>query len=115
MVLGSPGGSTIITSVYQTIVNVLDFGMSAQEAVSATRFHHQLIPEDLVTYSVMKPLPEEIVGELTSRGYRAVPHEWEFGDLQLVLRTGERWFAASDPRGRGVARVLPGAKSAGRE
>jgi gamma-glutamyltranspeptidase/glutathione hydrolase len=106
MVLGSPGGSTIITSVYQTIVNVLDFGMSAQEAVSATRFHHQLIPEDLVTYSVMKPLPEEIVGELTSRGYRAVPHEWEFGDLQLVLRTGERWFAASDPRGRGESRVL---------
>jgi len=106
MVLGSPGGSTIITSVYQTIVNVLDFGMSAQEAVSATRFHHQLIPEDLVTYSVMKPLPEEVVGELTSRGYRAVPHEWEFGDLQLVLRRGDRWSAASDPRGRGKSRLL---------
>ncbi|HUG04846.1 MAG TPA: gamma-glutamyltransferase [Steroidobacteraceae bacterium] len=106
MVLGSPGGSTIITSVYQAIVNVLDFGMSAQQAVAATRFHHQLIPEDLVTYSVTRPLPEEVVRELTARGYRAVPHEWEFGDLQLVLRTGDRWSAASDPRGRGESRVL---------
>jgi gamma-glutamyltranspeptidase/glutathione hydrolase len=106
MVLGSPGGSTIITSVYQAIVNVLDFGMSAQQAVAATRFHHQLIPDDLVTYSVTRPLPDEVVRELTSRGYRAVPHEWEFGDLQLVLRTGDRWSAASDPRGRGESRVL---------
>ncbi len=106
MVLGSPGGSTIITSVYQAIVNVLDFGMSAQQAVAATRFHHQLIPEDLVTYSVTRPLPEEVVRELALRGYRAVPHEWEFGDLQLVLRTGDRWSAASDPRGRGESRVL---------
>ena len=106
MVLGSPGGSTIITSVYQAIVNVLDFGMTAQQAVAATRFHHQLIPQDLVTYSVTRPLPEEVVRELRSRGYRAVPHEWEFGDLQLVLRTGDRWSAASDPRGRGESRVL---------
>jgi gamma-glutamyltranspeptidase/glutathione hydrolase len=106
MVLGSPGGSTIITSVYQAIINVLDFDMSAQQAVAATRFHHQLMPEDLVTYSVTRTLPEEVVRELTSRGYRAVPHEWEFGDLQLVLRTGDRWSAASDPRGRGESRVL---------
>jgi gamma-glutamyltranspeptidase/glutathione hydrolase len=106
MVLGSPGGSTIITSVYQAIVNVLDFGMTAQQAVAATRFHHQLIPEDLVTYSVTRPLPEAVVRELASRGYRAMPHEWEFGDLQLVLRTGEHWSAASDPRGRGESRIL---------
>jgi gamma-glutamyltranspeptidase/glutathione hydrolase len=106
MVLGSPGGSTIITSVYQAIVNVFDFGMSAQQAVAATRFHHQLIPEDLITYSVTTPLPEEVVRELATRGYRAVPHEWEFGDLQLVLRDGDRWSAASDPRGRGESRVL---------
>ncbi len=45
MVVGSPGGSTIITSVFQTILNVVDFGMSMQEAVSAPRFHHQWKPE----------------------------------------------------------------------
>lgn len=45
MVVGTPGGSTIITSVFQTILNVIDHGMSMQEAVSAARFHHQWFPE----------------------------------------------------------------------
>ena len=42
MVVGTPGGSTIFTSVFQTIVNVIDFGMSPVEATDAARFHHQL-------------------------------------------------------------------------
>jgi gamma-glutamyltranspeptidase/glutathione hydrolase len=45
MVVGTPGGSTIITSVFQTILNVLEFDMTAQESVSATRFHHQWKPD----------------------------------------------------------------------
>lgn len=45
MVVGTPGGSTIITSVFQTILNVLEFGMTAQESVSAARFHHQWKPD----------------------------------------------------------------------
>lgn len=45
MVLGSPGGSTIITSVFQTLLNVIDYKMSMQEAVDATRFHHQWMPD----------------------------------------------------------------------
>ncbi len=45
MVLGSPGGSTIITSVFQTIMNVAEFEMTMQEAVSAKRFHHQWLPD----------------------------------------------------------------------
>ena len=45
MVVGSPGGATIITTVFQTIVNVLDFGMNMQEAVSAPRFHSQWLPD----------------------------------------------------------------------
>lgn len=106
MVLGSPGGATIITSVYQAIINVLDFGMTAEAAVAATRFHHQLLAEDLVTYSVTRPLPDDVIRALESRGYRALPHEWEFGDLQLILRDGTGLHAASDPRGRGESRVL---------
>src|SRR5690606_19206531 len=47
MVVGTPGGSTIITSVFQTILNALEFGMSAQESVSAARFHHQWQPEQI--------------------------------------------------------------------
>ena len=106
MVLGSPGGSTIITSVYQAIVNVLDFGMSAAEAVGASRFHHQLLPPELVTYSPMFPLPATTRDTLGRLGYRVEPHDWEFGDLQLVLRGAGGWEAASDPRGRGESRIL---------
>lgn len=49
MVVGSPGGSTIITSVFQTILNVIDYGMTMQQAVSAKRYHHQWLP-DLIQY-----------------------------------------------------------------
>ncbi|MDG2432177.1 gamma-glutamyltransferase, partial [Flavobacterium sp.] len=49
MVVGSPGGSTIITSVLQTILNVHEFNLSMQEAVNAPRFHHQWLP-DLITF-----------------------------------------------------------------
>ena len=47
MVLGSPGGSTIITSVIQNILNVLEYDMTMQEAVSAPRFHHQWLPDSI--------------------------------------------------------------------
>ncbi|MBZ0113372.1 MAG: gamma-glutamyltransferase, partial [Thermoanaerobaculia bacterium] len=70
MVLGTPGGSTIFTSVFQTILNIVDFGMTPSEAVSVTRFHHQLLPPDLVTYSPGRPLPEATVEDLEGRGYR---------------------------------------------
>jgi gamma-glutamyltranspeptidase/glutathione hydrolase len=106
LVLGSPGGATIITSVYQAIANILDFGMSASEAVGASRFHHQLLPPDLVSYSPSRPLPPATIESLAARGYRVEPHPWELGDLQLVLRDQEGWQAASDPRGRGQSRVL---------
>jgi gamma-glutamyltranspeptidase/glutathione hydrolase len=49
MVTGSPGGRTIINTVLQTIINVVDFGMNAQEAVDAPRFHHQWLP-DVIRY-----------------------------------------------------------------
>ena len=48
MIVGTPGGSTIITSVLQTILNVYEFGMNIQKAVSAARFHHQWLPDNIV-------------------------------------------------------------------
>lgn len=48
MVVGSPGGSTIITSVMQTILNVYEYGLGMQEAVNAPRFHHQWLPDVVV-------------------------------------------------------------------
>lgn len=106
LVVGSPGGSTIFTSVFQTIVNVTDFGMSAQDAVSASRFHHQLLPPDLITFSVTVPLPDATVEALSKRGYNAIPHPWEFGDVQLIWRQGEGFDTGADPRGRGEAKEL---------
>ena len=106
MVIGTPGGSTIFTSVFQTIVNILDFGMTPEDAVGATRFHHQLLPPDLVTYSPLRPLPQETILALGDRGYRAEPHFFPFGDLQVIVQSGDEIQAASDPRRRGESRIV---------
>ncbi len=106
MVLGTPGGSTIFTSVFQTIVNVIDFGMTPLAAVGATRFHHQLLPPDLITMSISRPLPQETISALGDRGYRVEPHSWEFGDVQIIWRDQGELKPAADPRDRGVANVI---------
>ena len=106
MVVGTPGGSTIFTSVFQTIVNVIDYGLTPAESVGATRFHHQLLPPDLITMSVEKPLPAETISTLGDRGYRVEPHSFEFGDVQLIWRDGTTLIPAADPRDRGVARTI---------
>jgi len=106
MVLGTPGGSTIFTSVFQTIVNIVDFGLSPAAAVGATRFHHQLLPPDLITMSISRPLPGETISALGDRGYRVEPHPFEFGDVQVIWRDGDKLLPAADPRDRGVARVI---------
>ncbi len=105
MVAGTPGGSTIFTSVFQTIVNVIDFGMSPLDATDAARFHHQLLPPDMIMYGPSRPLPEEVVSELEDRGYRLMA-PWDFGDMQVIYDNGEAVQAASDPRNRGESRVI---------
>ncbi len=108
LVLGTPGGSTIFTSVYQVITNILDFDMSLNEAVSATRFHHQLPQELEVRFDKSRPLPDDVIGELTEKGYDAHPNWWgDIGDVQAIwVRPDGVIEAASDPRGRGVAEVF---------
>jgi gamma-glutamyltranspeptidase/glutathione hydrolase len=106
MVLGTPGGSTIFTSVFQTIVNIKDFGMTPADAVGATRFHHQLLPPDLIVYSPGRPLSEATISALADKGYRAEPNSWEFGDMQVIYKDGPGVVAASDPRNRGESRVI---------
>ena len=65
--LGSPGGSTIITSVLQTILNVKEFGMSMQEAVDAPRFHHQWLPDEILFEP--KGFEAHILDSLEQKGY----------------------------------------------
>jgi gamma-glutamyltranspeptidase/glutathione hydrolase len=105
MVVGTPGGSTIFTSVFQTIVNVVDFGMTPLAATDAARFHHQLLPPDLIMYGPSRPLSEEVVGELKDRGYRLMA-PWDFGDMQVIYTAGDDVQAASDPRHRGQSRII---------
>jgi len=106
MVLGTPGGSTIFTSVFQTIVNVIDFGMTPLAAVGAARFHHQLLPPDLITMSISRPLPQETISALGDRGYRVEPHSFDFGDVQIIWRDQGELKPAADPRDRGVGKVI---------
>ena len=109
MVLGTPGGSTIFTSVFQAIVNITDFDMSPYEAIESTRFHHQLLPPDEITYNgftIGNPLPKETISQLGEKGYKAIPHDYDFGDVQVIMREDESWIAASDPRDRGDSRII---------
>ena len=79
MVTGSPGGRTIINTVLETIVDVVDFGMNAQEAVDAPRFHHQWLP-DQISYEKYG-LSADTVAELQKRG-----HKLEAGSAQGVAQ-----------------------------
>lgn len=67
MVVGTPGGATIITSVFQTILNVYEFDMNMQEAVDAPRFHHQWLP-DAIRYE-LGMFPEALKQQLKALGY----------------------------------------------
>ncbi len=106
MAVGTPGGSTIFGSVFLTIAAIVDGGLNAADAVALPRFHHQLLPPDLVTFTPSRPLPQTTTADLEQMGYRVEPHGWEFGDLQVVWFDGTAWQAAADPRHRGTARIL---------
>lgn len=103
MAVGTPGGSSIITSVFQTIVNVVDKAMDAQDAVNATRVHHQLFPKDQIDYN--PNLPKDTKDALNLMGYTLRKNNY-MGDVQLVVKQHGEWQAASDDRGRGESKVI---------
>jgi len=105
MVVGTPGGSTIFTSVFQAIMNVMDFGMSPLEANGAARFHHQLLPPDVILTQPDSPLPEETLSLLGDLGYKT-RDIYNYGDLQMIYDDGETVRAASDPRNRGQSKII---------
>lgn len=106
LVLGTPGGSTIITSIFQVITNLYDFEMPLQKAVAAPRFHHQLLPKDQITMEPYAPLTAEVQQELTKKGYIMHTQGWNLGDVQAIQITTAQVKAAADPRSRGVAKVI---------
>jgi len=97
MVVGTPGGSTIITSVFQTILNVIDFNQSMQSAVAAKKFHHQWLPDQIDVED--KALDSLTIEKLKAKGYKIVPRG-SIGRVDAILRTKWGYYeGGADPRG----------------
>ncbi len=105
MIIGTPGGSRIFTSIFQVLVDVYDFNMPLQEALRQFRFHHQLLPENTIYSEPYTPFSADLTRALTERGYRIEAQTFN-GDIEAVQILGDKPSPASDPRGRGVSMVL---------
>ena len=97
MVVGTPGGSTIITSVFQTILNVIEFNQGMQQAVSSKRFHHQWLPDEV---DVEKgAIDSTSRAKLQQKGYKIVDHG-PIGRVDAILKTKWNYYeGGADPRG----------------
>jgi gamma-glutamyltranspeptidase/glutathione hydrolase len=96
MVVGTPGGTTIPTSVFQSIVNVIDFGMNADDAVNKPKFHHQWQP-DLIL--VENGFPKDVLEKLRSIGYKIAGPEGIGRTEMILIKADGRIEAAADTRG----------------
>lgn len=102
MVVGTPGGSTIITSVFQTIINVLEFDMTAQESVSASRFHHQWKPDRIDVEA--KAIDENTRKSLEKDGY-TIRKRGNIGRVEnIVVLPNGKLQAGADHRGDDTAK-----------
>ena len=101
MVLGSPGGPTIITTVANILLGVIDYGLDVQAAVNAPRFHNQWLPDTIILEDRISP---DTIHLLENKGQKVqIRHFW--GDAECIEvdpRTGER-LGASDGRNNGKA------------
>jgi gamma-glutamyltranspeptidase/glutathione hydrolase len=105
LVIGTPGGSRIFTTVFQVMSNLYDFHLSLADALAAQRFHHQLLPADTIFWEPYRPITGELAKALEARGYRLQGQGWD-GDVQVIRINGDTPEAAADPRGRGVTRLF---------
>ncbi len=102
MVVGTPGGTTIPTSVIQTIVNIVDFGMTPEDAVNKPKFHQQWLPDEIAVENNFNPAT---IDALTAMGY-VVKKRGEIGRTELILITNDKKksiVAVGDKRGDDAA------------
>lgn len=101
MVLGSPGGSTIITSVFQVLLNVIEFEQDLPSAVQAPRFHHQWLPDQI--YIEEGAIPESEQQQLKKMGHQFKLRE-PIGRVDAIIRLPNgKWQGAADQRGNDSA------------
>ena len=95
LVVGTPGGTTITTSVFQTLVNVLEFDMSASDAVNKPKFHHQWLPDEIF---VETGFPVDVKQKLEQMGY-VIKERRQIGRTELIKISGGKIEAIADRRG----------------
>jgi gamma-glutamyltranspeptidase/glutathione hydrolase len=96
IIVGTPGGSTIITSVFQTILNIIDHGMDAPSSVAAPRFHHQWLPDAI--FAENDCLSETVRNELKNMGHK-ITARGKIGRVETIIVKDGRIQGGADPRG----------------
>ena len=104
-VIGSEGGPSIPTQVFQVLIGWHDFQLPLAQAVAAPRVHHQLLPPDTLIEEPYATLDPAVRAALSARGYRFENRGWD-GDVEVIVMGAAEVAAVADPRGRGVGRVL---------
>ncbi len=108
MIVGTPGGSTIITSVFQTVINYLEYDMTLQEAIDAPRMHHQWQPDVIVLEDGL--FPQTTIDSLEAIGHKIVSPEngARLGKMNCIAigDKGQSFAAADTSRWRGSAMVI---------
>ncbi len=94
--VGTPGGATIITSVFQTILNIIDHNMTAKQAIAAKRFHHQWKPN--LIYIEQGAFAPETIKKLEKMGHKFKKRS-SIGRVEAIMYNGSKLEGAADPRG----------------
>jgi gamma-glutamyltranspeptidase/glutathione hydrolase len=100
LVVGTPGGTTIPTSVFQTLVNILEFNLNAEDAVNKSKFHHQWLPD---VVAVEKDFPAGVRERLSAMGYQ-IKERGAIGRTELIQVNNKKIIAVGDKRGDDDAR-----------
>ncbi len=103
LILGTPGGSTIITSVFQTILNAILFDMDIESAVNAPRFHHQWKPE--YVYMEKELFSDKLQDSLFKMGH-SIKQRSSIGHVNAIMYSNEGVSVAADKRGDNKAELL---------
>jgi gamma-glutamyltranspeptidase / glutathione hydrolase len=104
LVLGTPGGDTIPSTIAQVLRNVVDHGMPLDQAVAAPRIHQSFLP-DRARFEIRRPLAKDLVKALEAFGHQLRGSHLAMGDSNDLLIEDDQAFGVADPRGAGLAQA----------